>query len=426
LSGRSPTSRVASLDGQVSANLAIEPGGGGTLVWRVLVPSARPLGDFEVLVDARSGAVVRVRNLIRDFRTGHAKLYNPNPVVERARSGSLRGLQSDHMDRDTSLLTRLRRRVSLPNIRRGQRCLRGRWVHSKVGKGSGHEVCRRGLSWGRVTRHQDRFEALMAYFHINRAQGYIHRLGFSKSHRPANGINDRSQLVVVDTCIPRLGCNPDNSVFAPLSRTIRYGSGGVDDAEDADVILHEYGHALQFAQSPQFLESGGQDAGALQEGSSDYWAAAMSSLSPGTANEDDVCIFDWDSVSYGHLFPAVAPYRVSRHCGRRIDKAQSFSVQHARSVCPIDARTGHPDIHCVGEVWSSALWAIRRALGGRYTDQLYLSAQFLYHRNERFSGSNGAGSALLDADALLNGGVAVHQTRICAELTPRGISVPEC
>src|ERR671931_2153223 len=74
---------VASLDGPVSANLAIEPGSGGTLVWRILVPSARPLDDFEVLVDARSGAVVRVRNLIRDFRTGHAKLYNPNPVVER-------------------------------------------------------------------------------------------------------------------------------------------------------------------------------------------------------------------------------------------------------------------------------------------------------------------------------------------------------
>jgi hypothetical protein len=35
--------------------------------------------------------------------------------------------------------------------------------------------------------------------------------------------------------------------------------GGVDDAEDADVILHEYGHAIQDNQVPGFgssLEAG--------------------------------------------------------------------------------------------------------------------------------------------------------------------------
>src|SRR5919197_3538956 len=92
---------LESLRGSVSADLAIQPGRGGTLVWRVLVPAARPLGDFEVLVAARLGEVLHKANLIRDFRSGHAKLYNPNPVVERARSGSLRGLQGDHHDRDT-------------------------------------------------------------------------------------------------------------------------------------------------------------------------------------------------------------------------------------------------------------------------------------------------------------------------------------
>jgi hypothetical protein len=413
---------VRRLDGRPAVRLAIEPGDGGTLVWRVLVPSARPLGAFEVLVDARSGTVVRARNLIRNFKMGHARLYNPNPVVERARSGSLRGLQSDHMDRDTPLLTRLRRRVTLPNIHRGQRCLRGRWAHARLGRGSGHEVCQRHLRWGRVTRHQDRFEALMAYYHINRAQRYIHDLGFARTS--GNGINDQSQMVIADAHIPPpLG--QDNSFYNPFTRKIKYGAGGVDDAEDADVILHEYGHAMQFSQSRQFLESSGEDALALQEGSADYWAAAMSSLSPRTANEDDVCIFDWDSVSYGHLFPPVAPYTVARHCGRRIDRGQGFTIQDARSTCPLDP-TGQPDVHCVGEVWASALWAIRRALGGTLTDQLYLSAQFLYHSNEHFSGSDGAGAALLDADALLNGGVAVHQTTICSELTPRGISVPDC
>jgi hypothetical protein len=397
---------VKRLRGRRSASLAIEPGKGGTLVWRVLVPSARPLGSFEVLVDARSGDVVRKRNMIRDFRTGHAKLFNPNPVVERVHSGSLKGLMGDHRDRDTPLLTRLRRAVKLPRIRGGQHCLRGQWAHAKVGPSGGREVCKPDLRWGRVTRSDDRFEALMTYFHVTRAQKYIHQLGFSNGHH--NGIDDKSQVVVADAF------KIDNSFFDPVPDRIEFGSGGVDDAEDADVILHEYAHAMQFSQHPQFLESGGGDAGPLQEGSADYWAAVMSSLSPNTHNEDDVCIFDWDGITYGSFFAAKPPYTVGRFCGRRADfmhtvaEAQSFSS----------------DPHYVGQVWSTALWDIRNAIGGFTADQIYLTAQFMYQANEHFNGSNGAGQALLNADQALTGGV--NQATICGEMTARGISVPGC
>jgi len=398
---------VKRLNGSPSATLAIEPGEGGTLVWRVLVPSTQPLGDFEVLVDARSGDVVRKRNLIRDFRTGHAKLYNPNPVVEKAHSGSLAGLRGDHHDRDTRLLTRLRRPVKLRNIHHGQHCLRGRWVHSRVGPQGGNEVCKPNLRWSHVTRSDDRFEALMAYFQINRGQTYIHRLGFSNA--TGNGIDDQSQLAVADAF------KMDNSFFSPFSGRIQYGSGGVDDAEDADVILHEYGHAMQFAESPQFLESGGGDAGALQEGSADYWAAAMSSLTPGTANEDDVCIFDWDAVSYGIFFGPKPPYSVGRFCGRRTDFSKD--LVHARhGQCGLD-------IHCVGQVWSTALWDIRKQIGGFATDQIYLAAQDMYHANEQF---DQAANALIQADADLypdsaNPGHGLHEATIRAEMQDRRI-----
>jgi hypothetical protein len=234
-----------------------------------------------------------------------------------------------------------------------------------------------------VTRSDDRFEGLMAYFQINRGQTYIHRLGFSNA--TGNGIDDQSQLAVADAF------KMDNSFFSPFSGRIQYGSGGVDDAEDADVILHEYGHAMQFAESPQFLESGGGDAGALQEGSADYWAAAMSSLTPGTANEDDVCIFDWDAVSYGIFFGPKPPYSVGRFCGRRTDFAKD--LVHARhGQCGLD-------IHCVGQVWSTALWDIRKQIGGFTTDQIYLAAQEMYHANEQF---DQAANALLCSDEALH------------------------
>ncbi len=56
---------VRRVRGHRSASLAIAPGDGGRLVWRVVIPSARPLGDFEVLVDAVSGRVVHTRDLLQ-------------------------------------------------------------------------------------------------------------------------------------------------------------------------------------------------------------------------------------------------------------------------------------------------------------------------------------------------------------------------
>lgn len=380
---------VTKLRTQPSASLAIEPGDGGTLVWRVVIPAARPLGDFEVLVDAASGEVVGHQNLLMRFRTGRAKLYDPNPVVEH---GGVDGLRRDDHNDDTPLLTRLRRRVALPNIAAGQDCLRGRWVHAMRGRGK-RETCNKHLKWGAVTRSNPRFDALMVYFHIDRAQVYLRSLGFSDAGTSRNGINDRTQRAVANAF------RADNSFYSPATRMIMYGSGGVDDAQDADVILHEYGHAMQDSQSPAFARARGFQAGALAEGSSDYWAAAMSALSPHTANEDDVCIFDWDATTYGRFYPAVPPYTAGRFCGRRADFGRSLQKAKRLPACG-------SDIHCVGQVWSTALWNIRRSLvaadpvgGGARADQIYLASQFLYTGQESFPD---AANALLCADENLH------------------------
>jgi hypothetical protein len=384
---------VERLRGRRKADLAIAPRAGGTLAWRVIVPSARPLAEYEVLVDAVSGGVVGTRDLLWHLRSGKAKLYNPNPVVEQ---GGYVGLRSDHNDQNTRLLNSLRRRVTLSKIKGGQDCLRGKWAHAREGSPA-HEVCRRSLDWRKVKRADDSFEALMAYYHITRAQRYIRKLGFSGS----GGINDRSQLAIANGHIP--GPDQDNSFYEPGSRKIVYGAGGVDDAEDADVILHEYGHAMQDDQEPGYGR--GNDARSIGEGFGDYWAAAMSSRSPGPpANRWNVCIFDWDGISYSGDDPP---------CGRRADDPRTLSL--ARFEC-------FRQIHCVGQVWSSALWDVRKAIGGPTMDEIVLASQFEYVDNERFPD---AAQALLNADQSLNGGA--NEATICAEMeTQRGISVPGC
>jgi Fungalysin/Thermolysin Propeptide Motif len=396
---------VERLRGRVSATLAIESGDAGTLVWRVRIPSGRPLGDFEVLIDAVSGDVVRTGDLLRDFRTGHAKLYNPNPVVQ---NGGSHGLGGDHRDRDTSLLTALRRPVSLRKIKGGQNCLRGKWATAKLG-GDAHSVCRPSLHWKRVKRAANAFEALMVYYQITRAQQYIHDLGFSDSNGPKNGIDDRRQVAVADAF------KADNSFYSPFTRRIKYGSGGVDDAEDADVILHEYGHAMQDDQARKFLISSDAEVGALQEGSADYWAAAMSARAPRTANEDDVCIFDWDAASYGDRFRAAPPYSSGRFCGRRADDPRTLTQAENTNPCSFD-------IHYVGQVWSSALWRLRKQIGGQAMDRIYLASQFMYVAHEQF---DQAAQHLLDADVDLTGGA--NQAVICAEMEAnRGLKVAGC
>ena len=386
------TAGVRALRGALSARLAIQPGDGGRLVWQVLVPAARPLGDFEVLVDAASGEVVAQADLLRRFRTGVARLYKVNPVVQHH---GAKHLWSDRDDRDTRLLRRLRRRVRLPNLENGQDCLRGRWVHALRGHRE-KETCKRNLRWKKVTRSDSRFEALETYFQIDRSQAYIQSLGFSDSNPSPNGIVDRAQRAVADAY------RQDNSFYSPLSGSITYGSGGVDDAEDGDVIVHEYGHAMQDSQSSAFGHSLRFQPSSLAEGSSDYWAAVMSSLTPHTANEDHVCIFDWDATTYGRFFPRVPSERSGRKCGRRADVTRTLDEAKAR--CPRVASGGRfaPDPHCVGQVWSSPLWSIRRELvagarttGGARMDQIYLASQFLYTGRETFSA---AAHALLCAD----------------------------
>jgi Fungalysin metallopeptidase (M36) len=384
---------VRRLRGRLSAALAIEPGDGGTLVWRVVIPSARPLRDFEVLIDAVSGRVVRTRNLLQHSRRGHAQLYNPNPVAQHGSSG----LRRDRRDRNTRLLTSLRRPVTLRDIRGGQRCLRGKWVHAKLGR-SAKEVCKRGLEWWGVKRSNNRFEALMTYFHINRAQRYIQRLGFGTG--TAKGVDKRTQVAVANAF------RDDNSIYSPATRRIEYGSGAVDDAEDADVILHEYGHSIQDAQVRGFGH--GNQAGTIGEGFGDYWAAVMSSRSPGTNNRDDVCIFDWDGVTWGSFVPAF-----DRKCGRRADSGDTLS--EAQASCQFE-------IHCVGEVWSSALWDLRDGVGGTTFDSILLSSQFMYTTSEHF---DDAVEALIAADKASTGGA--NKVAICTEMeTQRGISVGDC
>ncbi len=116
-----------------------------------------------------------------------------------------------------------------------------------------------------ATRKNNAFNDVMAYFHIDQNQRYVQSLGYTGE----NGIHNVS--IEVDTDAIN---GDDNSFFWPPN-WIKFGHGGVDATEDADVILHEYMHALLWDINNYYSNPSG-DLGALAEGFADYWGGSYS------------------------------------------------------------------------------------------------------------------------------------------------------
>jgi hypothetical protein len=64
--------------------------------------------------------------------------------------------------------------------------------------------------------------------------------------------------------------------FGTSPPRLYFGEGGVDDAEDADVVVHEYGHAMAYGAAPG--TNIGVQRQALEESICDYWAVSWSRI----------------------------------------------------------------------------------------------------------------------------------------------------
>jgi len=268
--------------------------------------------------------------------TGTGRVFAPNPVAT-LQDQSL----TDQKDADYAALQSAYRIVTLTDLD-GSGYLSGRWANIRSETGDPAYSSTNSFLYG---RHDDRFEQVMAYYWVTEAQRYIQRLGFGTVLRP---VNMESQ----DVRINQLGA--DNSYSWDKHDVLRFGKGGVDDAEDAEVILHEYGHAIQDSQMTPFGGFGtSAEAGAIGEGFGDYWAVTVSTVVAPTP--DPACVADWDSVAYTSTQP---------HCLRRVDQDLHYPQDLTGSV------------HGDGQIWSRALWDIRNRLGNLRADTLILEAQF--------------------------------------------------
>lgn len=270
--------------------------------------------------------------------TGVGQVFMVNPVQSSGDQNLVDAKDSADSVPESQYVT-----VPLRNLD-GSGTLSGRWVNIRATTGvparaeDGRFVYR---------RDDDRFEQVMAYFWVNQAQEYLRSLGFGTSLRP---VNAESQDV-------RTGqWGVDNSFSWDKHDLIKLGKGGVDDAEDGEVVVHEYGHAVHDSQIPGF--GGSLEAGSIGEAFGDYLAVTVGLAAAAQygwpSTTPPACVADWDSVSYTTSTP---------HCLRRVDTDKTYAD-----------RIG--EVHADGEIWSRALWDIRTALGAATADRIIVEAQF--------------------------------------------------
>ncbi|MCU1593584.1 MAG: hypothetical protein JWO12_976 [Frankiales bacterium] len=294
--------------------------------YQVSVIGRKPARAARVDVDAATGRVLAVKDSAKHADpTG--QVFDPNPVVT-SRNTKLRNVGETQTGVDLTLpqaeLTAQLRTLRLQGVdatKLTAGILSG--PYADIVAPVGYVPVGGKLDY---VRTDPRFVGVMAYAHVDRYQRWLQSLGFKN-------VNNEPQKL-----IPTLVQGYDNSMYMPAEDVIVYGGGGVPDAEDAEVILHEYGHAIQDAQVPGYGAT--NQGGSMGEGFGDFDAANYYALT--SKGFGDLCVAEWDSTAYSTTNPP---------CLRRMDSKAQFNPK-------VD-----PEVHVGGQMWSSFLWRLRSDIG---------------------------------------------------------------
>lgn len=320
-----------------------------------------PAQEWIIFVDATNGRVLSKYDNLASA-TARARVFNPNPVVAL---GDWRSLLVDNAPIRRVPSTAYEA-VTIQDIPRSGR-LDGPWVTTRPTK---KRITTKSLNF-EFQSHQHGFEEVMAYFHVDQAIRYVRSLGYT-------GARDIFQRRVP---INARATRADESWYSPGTRRLEFGTGDVDDAEDGETILHEFGHALQDAICPDFGRS--LEAAAMGEGFGDYLAGSFfASKKVGRRRKPLIpTVMTWDGILFDD------PNNPSRPpCVRRLDSRRTYETfDHSEDASE----------HDNGEIWSATLWDVWRSVGRNVADAIIIESHFQLDGFTTFA--RGA-RAILDAD----------------------------
>ncbi|WP_446903765.1 M36 family metallopeptidase [Burkholderia sp. YIM B11467] len=304
-------------------------------------PQDGPKGDWELLIDSGSGEVLRAEDKAFYATDGTGFVFRPDPLSSTKSSYGSAGYK-DNNDADSSQLTAARVRVTLKDLAQsGSRySLSGPYAVCVDFDAPLDKACPvQSTPAFEFTRGNLYFEAVNAYYHIDTFLRYVNQtLGIKALPYQYTG------GVQYD---PHGESGDDNSSYSSSSGRLTFGQGGVDDAEDADVVIHELGHGIH-----DWVTNGGlsQQEG-LSEGTGDYLAAAYSrdfnQWSPSDAQYN--WVYNWD----GH----------NEFWGGRVT---NWNVGRTY------AQARGAEIHTAGQYWASCNLVARDAIGAQAMDKAFL------------------------------------------------------
>lgn len=353
-----------------------------------------PLRPYQHDYDAATGALIRRTPLF--YNAKPARVFDPNPVV------TLNAPELQDANDGPVVPQAAYRDVQLPD-----QALHGPWVDLVdrqlpfIAPPEGDNLA--------FDRTQDGFEDVNAYFHINRNQEWVQSLGYRGTRAVA------PYAVPVDA---HAASGEDNSFFIPSGTqagrgALFFGDGGTDDAEDADILVHEYSHALMEWIAPGTFGGGfGSEARAVSEGTADYWAFSAHLDARRASGRDLFCIADWDARCWLDASSELCAYPPGSDCLRRVDSDRTMAGYDASDLSGTEHRNG--------AIWSSALREIRMQLPRDVADTIVLESMFGAPPRPTFAVM---ANRLIQADRLLYQGA--HAGVICSAMRSRGI-LSEC
>ncbi|MCK9243793.1 MAG: T9SS type A sorting domain-containing protein [Candidatus Marinimicrobia bacterium] len=243
------------------------------LVWKVNFGAGEPLGDWQIFINANSGEIIEIQNLMVNYVNGSGSVFNPDPI-SALNDASL----TDQNDADYQELQGAYKTVTLTNLNDpvgGVYCLQGKYVQSVDAESPYISPVTNASSSFIYNRSQIGFEEVNIYYHINTIREYVGSLGF-------NLVWDTGEYM-------RYDAHGSYSRYYPTFCRISFKDDYVDDGEDQDVVVHEYGHAIHDALIAGYGFGGDQRG--VSEGIGDYLAISYRrQLSSFQADK----IFPWD------------------------------------------------------------------------------------------------------------------------------------
>ncbi len=346
---------------------------------------------WEAFMDAGTGKLLFKRNMIHESHDGVGMVFHPNPI---STTGDISLV--DNNDEDSEVLDNARMQVTLHLLDDASGKLKNQYVDltaagidSRAVPGYTPGMAQSVNGEFNYTRNDFRFEEVNAYYWITELSRYIaDTLGFPERVNYSVPVNVHYMT-------------DDNSYYMETDRGLHFGDGIVDDAEDVEIVLHEFGHAIQHNAIPGLGQT--WDAGSQDEGTSDYIAATFS----GDTRYPDT-IGEWDATGYDpdpdNDPPRLRPIVTDRHYPENMGEPYPLS------------RTGSADIHWDGVIWSSTLWQIHNHIGAEKMDSILMKALPTMAPDTHYPSS---AVRLLNAEISLYGGQ--YTETLCYFFTRRGI-----